>query len=351
MKARYWHFLLIALATATGARAQGTSLDEGPSIVIREAAYYSRSMRLAAMEDSVAVRVVIAPSGAVEAVREIGWPRSPFRSAAMLAAWLSKYRPARRDGLAVRDSLMLEFHFVPDRDTDGVIKSDTTAAAHQILELETNQVCLYGHWISGNVVVRRSENRVYIDGIRVFPDITNFDDRDVIPTPVMAPLLRSECSMLERELALQSWDRSLIRQRTLSFISEFERIASATAVTMDSVAVRLTDGTSVGFTLGDPYDTESYWASQPKMADPVVTYYAWLQRLHRGVRKGFYIFRTGHGMSMSLRHATAIAIRSHLAALGPERNGQGGVEFPDDLCGLVPGMCDMIRKPLPAPRL
>ena len=269
----------------------------------------------------------------------------------MLAAWLSKYRPAKRDGLAVRDSLLLDFHFVPDRDTDGVIKSDTTAAAHQILELETNQVCLYGHWISGNVVVRRSENRVYIDGIRVFPDITNFDDRDVIPTPVMAPLLRSECSMLERELALQSWDRSLIRQRTLSFISEFERIASATAVTMDSVAVRLTDGTSVGFTLGDPYDTESYWASQPKMADPVVTYYAWLQRLHRGVRKGFYIFRTGHGMSMSLRHATAIAIRSHLAALGPERNGQGGVEFPDDLCGLVPGMCDMIRKPLPAPRL
>ncbi len=325
MNIRYWHFLLTALATATGARAQGTNLDEGPSIVFREAAYYSRTMRIAAMEDSVAVRVVIAPSGAVEAVREIGLPRSPFRNAAMLAAWLSKYRPARRDGLAVRDSLMLEFHFVLDRDTDGVIKSDTTAAAQQILELEANQLCLYGHWISGSVVVRRSENRVYVDGIRVFPGIDDFDHRDVIeiPTPVMARSLRSECTMLERELALQGWDRRSIRQRTLSFISEYDRIASATAVTIDSVAVRLADGASVGFTLGDPYDTEGYWASQSKMADPVETYYAWLNRLHGGVWEGLTLFRTGYEMSMSLRHATAIAIRSHLAALGPERNGQG----------------------------
>jgi hypothetical protein len=243
---------------------------------------------------------------------------------------------------------------VLDRDTDGVIKSDTTAAAQQFWNWSQISLPVWALDIGPHVVVRRSENRVYVDGIRVYPGyLRYFDDRDVHTDARDGPdLLRSECTMLERELALQGWDRSLIRQRTLSFISEFDRIASATAVTNDSVAVRLIDGTSVGFTLGDPYDTESYWARSRKMAaDPVETYYAWLERLHGGVWRNFVIFRTGHEMSMSLRHATAIAIRSHLAALGPERNEKGGVDLPDDLCNLVSAMCDMIRKPFPAPRL
>ncbi len=107
MNIRYWHFLLIALATATGARAQGTGLDEGPSIVIREAAYYPLGMQKAAMEDSVNVWVVIAPSGAVESLKVLGRPFPGFKGAAMLAAWRSQYEPAIRDGVATRDSLLL----------------------------------------------------------------------------------------------------------------------------------------------------------------------------------------------------------------------------------------------------
>ena len=80
-------------------------------------------------------------------------------------------------------------------------------------------------------------------------------------------------------------------------------------------------------------------------------YYAWLERLHGGVWRNFVIFQTGHEMRMSVQHATATALRSHLEVLGSSRNEKGGVDLPDDLCNLVSAMCDMIRKPFPVQRL
>lgn len=344
--------LFIALGGLAVAGAGSSHAIEGPILVRREAAYYPRSLQVAGLGGEVTVCVTIESSGAIESVRAIQSSNPALARAAMLAAWTSEYRPTPRNGTPVRDSLTVSFQFDPNGDGVGVVKSDSRQSVQYTLDLEPNQICLYGHWVGGRVLVRRSENRVYVDGVRVFPRLANVDDPDIVGVPVLAQTLRVECALLERELALGGLDRGSIRERSLKMLSGFERIVSATAVTSDSVVVQLSDNTRTGFSLGNPGDAEHYWLSQPQMADPVAVYYEWLARLHNKLGQRFVLFSGGHDVYMSLQHDTARALRDHLAGRLPRCSDLDGLELPDDICGLVPpGICAMIRNPLAVERL
>jgi len=349
--AKYFTFVILlsfglvglVQTTAYGARAQ---------VLHFEPAYYPGIARLAGIEGTVKVLVRVSALGSVKSVEILSATHLLFEKPAKLAAWLSTYSPSIQNGVAVPDSLIMEYQF-PNEYASGS-SSGTGGAVNreQVLDLFPNQVCLYGNWLSGQVMIRLCEDRVYVDGIRVFPTICGFNrdlNKDFAIVEVVQEQLIFECRLFERELAIMGISLSRIRIRTLEMLRKIPIVAKASLTTSSSIQVEISDGFELLLVLPDPQETEEYYRLQPQMASAEGSYYFWLSTLHPRVGGTMVLFTAGTSMTMSLDHNTAVEILEYVASSA--LNEHGGLEWPSGLGGIGRSLEAVIRSPLSVERL
>ena len=345
-------FLILATSALLCSPEDSRAGDSPVGVEYREPAFYPGSARRAGLAGRVGVVVVVAASGSIRSVAVRGAAHPLLARYAKLAAWLSRFRPATHDGGAVEDSLYLEYGFGRGANGHVFAGDEPHRSREQVVELRSHQVCLYGHWLSGPAVIRKSEDRVFIDGIRVHPPIASLDaalnDGYRLPA-VVAEALRFECRLFERELALRGIPREEIRLRTARMAETYRRVAAA-GTTQTGIRVDLEDGGRLEIALPDPGDGEVYRSQQPRMEPAEDVYFSWLARLHPGVGRRFVIFADGVSQSMSLENATAGAIRGFLE----ERRGTGVSRpadgWPPEVESMPPVLRALIHDPLQAAR-
>lgn len=338
---------VIALLAKIGiAAAQDSALQ----VLHREPAHYSRNARMLKIEGSSQVMVKVSPEGKVFSVRVVEATNRIFQNSAKLAGWLSAFKPAMKNGIAIEDSITLDYTFRLSSSNNPSVQP-LAQNREQLVELLPNQICLYGNWLTGPVYVRLSEDRVYVGGIRVHPDIPNFSDSHVewgFPELIEAALV-SECRMQERELALRGHKLVAIRNETHDMLKGLRIIESATLLSPGEIRVETIRGDTLKLELPDPFDEAQYHALQPQTSPAEESYYSWLSTLHQGLRRSLIIHTFQMQTSMSLKNQKAIAIRSFLDSA--ESNQWGGVDWPDDLGRLPSDMEAVLVKPMVVKRL
>jgi len=321
--------------------------------VNRMPAYYPSTGRVANLEGDVDIMAYVDSSGVVYETRVVSSRQHPLlEKPAILAARLSRFEPAIRYGVAVPDSILLTYSFRKDVDDDSGHTTTTLPFRQITLDLEPNQVCLYGIWLSGEVQIRISEDRVYLDGIRVYPPIPHFDP-DLNPefsikSVESAELLR-ECRYFERELATQDVGIDEIRSRTVDMVMGLRNVESA-QVLGDHLLVGGCAGERLDLVLPDPRSATEYYSAQGRMADPGETLFGWVMKLHPFLYR-FFIIYNGISSTMRLDHELAIALRSYLQQLGDEGRAIEIKEWPDELFELSRSLSDVVLQPLKVPRL
>lgn len=325
--------------------------DRGVKLEYYEPAHYPGVARIANIEGSAQVMVHVGSLGQVSSVRLINSSNHIFRKSAILAAWCSKFSPAIIEGSATEDSMQLDYVFRLNSEQRGNKKQLYFENREQLIELTDNQVCLYGNWLSDYAYVRLSEDRVYVGGIRVHPDIPNFNDSHAewgFPEVIKKTLI-SECRMQERELALRGLKLEAIRNETLEMLKGLRIIESSTLRMPGQIRAETIRGDTLEFELPDPFDEAQYFSLQPQSSPAEGAYYSWLLALHPGFGQHLVIHTFQIRTSMSLKNQTAIEIRSFLESAEP--NQWGGVDWPVGLGGLLSDMENVLVKPMVVKRL
>ena len=338
--------LLCLLAKGGDAMAQDSCLK----VLHQEPAHYSRSARILKIEGSSRVMVKVSPAGRIYSVRVVEASNHAFLNPSKLAGWLSSFKPAVKNGIAVEDSITLDYTFRLNASNNPNIKP-FPQNREQLVELLPNQICLYGNWLSDHAYVRLSEDRVYVGGIRVHPDIPNFSDSHAewgFPEFIEKALV-SECRMQERELALRGLKLGAIRNETLDMLKGLRVIKSATLLMADEIRVETIRGETLEFELPDPFDDAQYCFLQPRSYPAEESYYFWLSELHPGLGQHLVIHSFQIQTLMSLKNQTAIEIRGFWESAKP--NQWGGVDWPEGLGGLLSDMEAVLVKPMVVKRL
>jgi carboxyl-terminal processing protease len=110
--------LFVALAGALGASASDTPLppdDRPPAIALQRPPYYPFESRLAGIEGTVVLDVLVNRDGSVNQARATSYPDPFLRDAAIAAVLRWKFRPGLRDGLPVEMHLRVPVTFTLDK--------------------------------------------------------------------------------------------------------------------------------------------------------------------------------------------------------------------------------------------
>jgi hypothetical protein len=316
-------------------------------------AYDQSTRRIVNIDGDVEIMAYVDPFGEVYETRVVSSRQHPIlERPAILAASLSRFGPAVRYGVTVPDSIVLTYSFRKDPNEDRDHTTTTLPFRQLTVDLEPNQVCLYGNWLSGEVQIRISEDRVYVDGIRVYPAIPHFDPElnpEFSINSIESYNLRRECRFFERELALQGEGIDEIRPRTVDMLMGFRNV-EAVRVLGDHLLVRGCAGETYDLVLPDPQSATEYFAEQGRMADPEQTFYRWVGKLHPSLGRRFIIFN-GISSSMGLGHEVAVALRSYLQRLENESGVSETEEWPAELSELPRSLFEVVIRPLNVPRL
>jgi len=343
----------LVLISAIALIAQGgvaVAQNADVQVLHQELAHYSRSARMLKIEGSSRVMVKVSPAGDIFSVRVVEASNRIFQNSAKLAGWLSTFKPAIKNGIAIEDSITLDYTFRLSSPNHSSLQP-FPQNREQLVELLPNQICLYGNWLSDHAYVRLSEDRVYVGGIRVHPDIPNFSDSHAewgFPELIEKALV-SECRLQERELALRDLKLEAIRNETLDMLKGLRIIERATLLMSGEIRVETFRGETLEFELPDPFDKILYHFLQPQSYPAEESYYFWLSELHPGLGQHLVIHTFQIKKVMSLKNQTAIEIRRFLESA--EKNQWGGLDWPEGLCGLLSDMEAVLVKPMVVKRL
>jgi carboxyl-terminal processing protease len=114
--------LFVALAGVIGASASGPPLpdDRPPAIALQRPPYYPFESRLAGIEGTVVLDVLVNRDGSVGQARATSYPDPFLRDAATAAVLRWKFRPGLRDGLPVEMHLRVPILFTLGDKADGL---------------------------------------------------------------------------------------------------------------------------------------------------------------------------------------------------------------------------------------
>ncbi len=345
-------FITALFASCIGSPALSGEAETRARVLHYEPAHNPEVARIAEIEGTAEVLVRVSASGSISSVEILSATHPIFRSSAKLAAWLSTFSPAIRSGIAVADSLHLDYEFRLEPGPDIGQTAGNLVNREQTVDLIPNQVCLYGNWLSGPVVIRLSEDRAYVDGIRVMPPICDFNSEErgeLAIASVIQQELEFESRLYERELALRGNTLEHIRLQTIEMLSKISIVENATLVSSSCIQVETSSGDEIVLVLPDPFDVEEYFALQPQMTSAESQYFGWLTKLHPGLGSRFVLYLGGLSRTMSLENEVAVEIREYLAT--SSENEHGGRDLPLGLGGLYPSMEAVIRVPLAVSRL
>lgn len=323
-------------------------------VVHCEPAYHSGLARAANIEGTAEVLIAVSGSGQPESVRVVKADHPLLGQPATLAAWLSTYSSAVVDGAAMSDSVRLVYSF-GQAHVQGAMPAVSEFVNREFqVDLVPNQICLYGNWLSGSVVLRMSEDRIYLDGIRVFPPIGNFNP-EFHPEFSQKEVLRSqlifESRLFERELALQGADTISLCSRTIRMLKKLPLVLDARIGASDVFSVVTVYGDTLEFTLPNPSDADEYFRLQPQMASVDDNYYGWLLRVHPRLGRKLILFAYQVTSTKSLSNPTALEILEFLESPESRENEDGGYELPEYIEFTFSSLRASIRKPLRVERL
>ncbi|MDD5720680.1 MAG: energy transducer TonB [Candidatus Krumholzibacteria bacterium] len=323
------------------------------TVVSQMPAYYTSAGRNMNIEGRIEIMAYVDSSGAVYKARVVSIRQRPtLERPAILATFLSRFEPAIRNGVAFQDSIVLSYSFRKDADEDSDHTTTTLPFQQLTVDLEPYQICLYGNWLSGEVQIRISEDRVYVDGIRVFPEIHHFDPElnpEFSFKSIVSHALRLECRYFERELALQGVSLDEIRSRSVDMLMGLRNVDSA-RIHGDHLLVRCCAGETYDLVLPDPRSAIEYFAEQGQMADPSEVFFKWAMDLHPSSSRPFIVF-SGISSRMGLSHEVAVALRRYLQRSADESCVSETEEWPAELSELDSSLSDVVRRPLKVPRL
>ena len=354
MSTKYGVLFTLLLACWIAEAAFSAETIKRARVVHCERAYHSNGVRAAGIEGTAEVVVAVAESGRPESVRVVEAAHPFLRQPAMLAAWLSTYSPAVVGGVAASDSVRLIYSFGKGYVQDAIPAVCDFGNREYLVNLVSNQVCLYGNWLSGTVVLRLSEDRVYLDGIRVFPPIGDFNP-EFHPEFGQKEVLRSqlifESRLFERELALQGADTEGLRSRTIRMLKKLPLVLDARIEASDAFSVATVYGDTLEFTLPNPSDADEYFRLQPQMASADDDFYGWLLRLHSQHSPKLILFAFQITSTESLGNPIALEILEFLESPALRVNEDGGYELPEYIELFGSSLRASIRKPLRVERL
>lgn len=212
------------------------------------------------------------------------------------------------------------------------------------VELFPNQVCLYGHWLSGRTLVCLSEDRVFVGGIRVHPNLPSYNDphQPWESLQFLKSILFDECRYQERELAVRGQSLENIRKQTLDMLVGLPVVKGA-KLSPDSVIEIESHGGEFSIQLPNPIDQEEYFSHQKQSFPAEKVYTGWVNLLN-SPEHPTYVFMTTHVRAMRLRSgAAAMEIQQFLDTARP--NEWGGLDWPPGLGMLLPSLEESIVRP------
>lgn len=345
--------LFIALTASLYIADAGQDNDVRLTVLAQMPAYYPPLARFANIEAEIELMAYVDVSGAViETEVRSGRVHPMFEKSVVLAANLSTFQPAIRQGEAVPDSIELFYSFRADAIEDRDHTTTILPFRDLTVNLLSNQICLYGHWLSGDVRIRISEDRVYVDGIRVYPRIEHFDDElnpEFAINSVTSSSLLWECRLFERELAISGFELDAIRALTVEML-EGVRIVESARFVGDHVLVQARDDRTFDLVLPDPRSAVDYFSRQPAMASPEDQFFKWVMDLQPYRHRRFIILGAGSSTAMGVNNDKAVALRDFLQQFDETNQIGENTEWPDAFHDLPRDTRSLVLCPLKVPR-
>jgi len=288
------------------------------AVTYKQEAHYPHMVQVAGIEGHVRLLVPINSRGEPGSPAVL-WSGHPILEYwAIWAARNSKYTPAIEAGIPVESEIQVEYQFSCQRDSSGTpIPSPPTLVPPRghAFSVQENQICLYGHWLSGRVEVTQIENRVFVGGIRVYP---SFYSREVIEglrgERVLEEVVR-ECEMLQRDLHLRNHQSDFI-------VGEIGRLLESIPARVEFSSNDeggfeiLVDGFKAELQILQelpPFDMEKEEA-RVTLGKAEEAYLGWLRKLDHG---NTVVFTSGESMVFGRREYSKEEIEEILAEWSP----------------------------------
>lgn len=288
-------------------------------VITREAAHYPRLAQKAGIEGIIVLSIPVDGSGKVgqPVVVEPSLP-SPSRHllswAAIWAAKLSKYQPALENGQPVASTIELTYEFVCPRDSLGhptMVPATVQPLRRHTLPVGDDRICLYGHWLSGDVEVLQIENRVYVGGIRVYLPCYTREIRSRFTDADLLEDLLQECDWLQRDLLILGKPWAYVDSEVFRLISEYPAPVECAAIGPGRYRVRIGQAAEDIMVMKacPPFDVTDQ-QERVYLGKAVDEFFKWLSLLEsNGMVLSSHFTRS----SLGRNNPQALAIARHLA--------------------------------------
>ena len=210
------------------------------------------------IEGSVVARVPIHADGTVGEPEIAVSPHEYFNRWVKYAVSHSTFMPARKNGRPVESAIEVPFHFSCPRDTLGnpvYGLSQNQIPRRVVLRVRENHLCLYGHWLSGDVSVRLVEDRVYANGIRIHPPFPGRGQRNAsarMGIEYVVAQTRDQIELIQRDLELHGFSSQERVAKSLDFISRYPGVSKVEQVGKADYCVSLSIGDTLHVDIGKP---------------------------------------------------------------------------------------------------
>lgn len=290
-------------------------VGDSPVIVVnKEPGYYPIFAQKSSVEGKVRLLVPVDDFGHPGLPEVISSIHPVLSRGAIWAAQKSTYKPASKNGIPVESTIELSFEFVCPRDSLGALNiapAIVISPRRFLYKIRDNQICLFGHWLDGEIEVHNIENRVYVGGIRVYPPPYTAEIRSRFSDAQLLEELLSECNYLQRDLLILGEPVEFIDSEVFRLIMGFPALLQCTELENGHYYVEIGDSTAEivilkkcpPFDLSSEQERVSLWKSEGQL-------FRWLST----IESGNMVFRSHFGtQSLARNSPSAVTIERHLA--------------------------------------
>jgi TonB family protein len=207
-------------------------------------------------------------------------------NAAIWAAKRSKFKPAIENGGPVDSEIEMTYEFICPRDSLGKPMIEPAVVKPPLrhpFTVQPGQLCLFGHWISGDIEVIQIESRVYVGGIRVYLSQPTRKNRSKNSDKAQLEDLAQECNWLHRDLLILGHPWSYVDSEVFRLISEYPANLECEEIGPGEYRVRI-GGSEKQIFVSKDYPPFDYTQKQERvyLGQAEGRFFHWLSRLDRG---------------------------------------------------------------------
>ena len=340
--------ILLAICTVILAVPGASSSQPAPAKIIEKVVpHYSHIAIHAGIEGVVVLEVPVDSQGVPGEPRVLVSPNPLLTWHTVWAARHSRYQAAH-DGLgAVASSVRFQYEFVCPRDSDGkpvLPKVLVEPPKRERFTVPSHRICLYGHWLSGDVEVVQIENRVYVGGIRVYlPHYTNQMRREFSEKQQLEELI-GEANALVRDCLILGYSKKETKAKVVRLFTGYPAKVEYRAMGQGAYAVSVGEAAAI-FTIPGVCPPFDYGDRQEVVYLRKATdrYYSWVRKLESAADTNGYWFQSHfYSGSVGLNSAGGRYLSSRIAEAA-EYGGRPEFRYREmEAVGLDQAICDML---------